>query len=195
VDAISEEYDRNQPVKEKGKFDTEKYPYYAFKALTTQCTGPESAEIYGQPVRDYWKKAEQGMFEAMPKVLENAAGLDPEIAAAYLTDYCSARQKNAFSDAKKLLNDVNREQSNNSNSMQLGRDPETHEVLKTKRKLEPMKVDLDPAAYKEIPDPDGAGKEKGLLSNTEKMVVMIMAAIGILCVIMKMASARSGKQR
>lgn len=195
VDAISEEYDRNQPVKEKDQFDTEKYPYYAFKALTTQCTGPESAEIYGQPVRDYWKKAEQGMFEAMPKVLENAAGLDHEIAAAYLTDYCSARQKNAFSDAKKLLNDVNREQSNNSNSMQLGRDPETHEVLKTKRKLEPMKVDLDPAAYKEIPDPDGAGKEKGLLSNTEKMVVMIMAAIGILCVIMKMASARSGKQR
>ena len=194
VDAISEEYNRNQPVKEKGKFDTGKYPYYAFKALTTLCTGQENAQIYGQPVRDYWKKAERGMFDAMPKVLENAAALDREMAADYLTDYCSSRQKNAFSDAKKLLNDVNWEQSNNSNSMQAGRDPETHEVLKTKRKLEPMKVDLDPAAYKEIPDPAKAGDDKGLISNTGKIVILIMAAIGILCVIMKLLSARSKKQ-
>ena len=148
VDAISEEYNRNQPVKEKREFDTDKYPYYAFKALTTLCTGQENAQIYGQPVRDYWKKAEQEMFDGMPKVLENAAGLHREMAADYLTSYCSARQKNAFSDAKKLLNDVNWEQSNNSNSMQAGRDPETHEVLKTKRKLEPMKVDLDPLLIK-----------------------------------------------
>ena len=80
-------------------------------------------------------------------------------------------------------------------SEQAGRDPETHEVLKTKRKLEPMKVDLDPVAYKEIPDPTKVGDDMGLLSGTGKMVILIMAAIGILCVIMKLASARSASAR
>lgn len=179
VTSISKAYSLDQPEEDAGIFDTETYPYYDFKALTTLCTGPENADVYGKPVRDYWKKAEQGMFAGMPQVLKSAAGLDSAAAADYVTDYCSAMQKQAFSDAKELLNDVMNEQSSNSNSMQMGRDPETHKILDSKRVLEPMEVDLDPAAYEDVPEAPEQGSS-GRASYTMRSGLLVMLGIGIL---------------
>ncbi len=180
VESISQEYSLNQPEADHGVFDSERYPYYAFKALTTLCAGPDNAATYGQPVRDYWSKAEKGMFDGMPQVLERAAGIDSKDAADYITKYCSIMQKQAFSDAKALLNDVMWNQSNNSNSMQLGRNPETHEVLDTKRVLEPMEVDLDPAAYSEVPNAPEKAADSGKTSRTFKDGMMVLIGIAIL---------------
>ena len=103
--SVSKSYRRNQPAEEYGNFDTANYPYYAFKSLTTLTSDPEHYKVYGDPIRDYWKTAEQGMFAGMPQVLAKAGQLgDKEATAAYLTSYCNALQERAFADAKKILN-------------------------------------------------------------------------------------------
>ena len=153
VNSISEAYGNNQPASEAGVFDAENYPYYAFKELSTLCVGPTNYQTYGEPVRDYWAKAEQGMFAGMPQALAKASQQrDIKAISAYLTDYCNTMQNQAFSDAKALVNDVMWTQSENSNTMKLGRNPETHEILDTERVLPPMEVSLDASVYAEVPD-------------------------------------------
>ena len=195
VNSISEEYSANQPVEDYGVFDTERYPYFDFKALTTLCTGPENADVYGGPVRDYWHRAESGMFAGLPQVLDRASTLDEKSGSTYITDYCSAMQRQAFSDAKQLLNDVMWEQSDNSNSMQMGRDPETHQILNTKRVLDPMKVDLDPAAYEAVPDPSTSAAAAGKRAYTKRHGYLVMLGIGILDTLFALGILVAGRRR
>lgn len=167
VNSISEAYGNNQPASEAGVFDAEHYPYYAFKELTTLCVGPENFQTYGKPVRDYWAGAEKGMFEGMPKALAKASQQrDIKAISAYLTDYCNTMQNQAFSDAKALVNDVMWTQSENSNTMKLGRNPETGEVLDTERELPPMKVSLDASVYADVPETAEAAAEANEAAET-----------------------------
>ena len=152
VTSISEPYSRSQSADEAGIFDTENYPYYRFKELTTLCVEQNAYKIYGQPVRTYWHEAEAGMTAGMNTVLKNASGMDHETAARYLTDYCNAMQNQAFSDAGQLLNDVRWYMSKNSNTMKNGRNPETNEVIDELKEIDPLIVRLDAGAYRTIPE-------------------------------------------
>ena len=146
--SVSEAYGKDQPAQEAGIFDWEHYPYYAFKALTTLCVDRDKCRTYGRPVRDYWNRAEQEMFGSMSRILAEAAQMeDKSAAAARITDYCNRVQEQAFSDAKQLVNDVLWTQSKNSNTMKLGRNPETHELLTEERVLPPMEITLDASVY------------------------------------------------
>ena len=81
-------------------------------------------KIYGLPVRAYWHEAESFMAAGMAEVLQNAAAIeDPALRDRYITDYCSAMQEQAFSDAGQLLNAVRWYMSHNSNTMKNGRNP------------------------------------------------------------------------
>ena len=72
-----------------GKFDTQQYPWFAFKALNTLCVEESTWQTYGTPVRQYWHQAEAGMAAGMAEVLKQAASMeDPGTANAYITDYC-----------------------------------------------------------------------------------------------------------
>ena len=64
-----------------------------------------------------------------------------------MTDYCSALQEKAFMDAKVMLNEVRWAMSANSNTMKMGMNPETHEIYKTERVLDPIRVELDVSPY------------------------------------------------
>ena len=151
--SISEPYGRNQSAEEAGLFDTEQYPYYRFKELTTLGVEKNAYKIYGEPVRAYWHEAEAGMIRGMSEVLKNASEVnDPELSSQYITDYCNAMQEQAFSDAGKLLNDVRWYMSKNSNTMKNGRNPETHDATDEVKKIEPLAVGLDGAAYQKIPE-------------------------------------------
>ena len=151
--SISEPYGRNQSAEEAGIFDTEHYPYYRFKELTTLGVEKNAYKIYGEPVRAYWHEAEAGMIRGMSEVLKNASEVnDPELSSQYITDYCNAMQEQAFSDAGKLLNDVRWYMSKNSNTMKNGRNPETHDATDELKKIEPLAVGLDGAAYQKIPE-------------------------------------------
>ncbi len=150
--SVSEPYGRNQSAEEAGQFDTEHYPYYRFKELTTLGTGQFAYKIYGQPVRAYWHRAELRMTESMAKVLTMASEMDDNDAAReFITEYCNAQQNQAFEDAGKLLNSVRWYMSKNSNTMKNGRNPETHEVLYELKTIEPLSVNLDPSVYGIIP--------------------------------------------
>lgn len=150
--SISEPYGRNQSAEEAGIFDTEHYPYYRFKELTTLGVEKNAYKIYGEPVRAYWHEAEAGMIRGMSEVLKNASEVnDPELSSQYITDYCNAMQEQAFSDAGKLLNDVRWYMSKNSNTMKNGRNPETHDATDELKEIEPLAVGLDGAAYQKIP--------------------------------------------
>lgn len=151
--SVSEAYGRNQPADEAGVFDTDLYPYYRIKELATLCVEPDDCQVYGQPVRVYWRQAEAGMAQGMAAVLRAAAALDDADAAhAYITDYCNAMQEQAFSDAGQLLNDVRWYKSKNSNTMKNGRNPETGEVLDELRAVAPLTVALDPSVYAQVPE-------------------------------------------
>ena len=120
------------------------------------------------------------MMDGMPKALAKAGKLqDREAASQYMTSYCSNLQEKAFADAKQILNDLEWKLSEESNSMQMGVNPETHEVMKEKRKIEPMQIQLDPAAYAEVPDAPAAAatKEK---SGSRRNAYLIMAGIALL---------------
>lgn len=203
--SVDSAYGNNQPADETYKFDTQHYPYYAFRELTTLCVEPDTCQTYGKPVRDYWHRAEKGMFAGMPQVLSRAAEAgDPDAAAAYLTAYCSAMQKHAFSDAKQLLNQVVWTQSDNCNTMKMGRNPETDEVLKTERKLPPMKVKLDSGSYADVPEMTEAYKksgnsgESGALGTLDEVarhypvlpVVIVIVILAVLLAIVAVARRR-----
>ncbi len=178
--SVSKSYRRNQPAEEWGNMDTENYPFYAFKSLTTLTSDPDHYKLYGDPIRDYWKSAEQGMFAGMPQVLAKAGQLrDKEAAAAYLTSYCNDMQERAFADAKQILNDLLWKLSEESNSMQMGVNPETHEVLKEKRQIEPMQISLDPSAYAQVPDETAVKGAKGS-SGSRHTAYLVMAGIALL---------------
>ena len=151
--SISAPYAKDQPAKDAGKFDTEHYAYYAFKELSTLCVEQVDCTIYGKPVRDYWKSAEQSMFSSVPEVLSRASQLeDRDAAADYITTYCNRAQIRAFLDAKQLLNDVMWTKSKNSNTLKLLKNPETHQYMDEERTLPPMEVSLDASAYGTVPD-------------------------------------------
>ncbi|MBO7404056.1 MAG: C69 family dipeptidase, partial [Clostridia bacterium] len=142
VTRISEPYGRNQSADQVGVFDTNLYPYYRFKELTTLCT----EKAYLQSVRGYWHEAEAVMADSMAKILSSLPE-DKAEAARILTDYCCAAQETAFEDAGTLLNEVRRYNSKNSNSMKNGRNPETHEVLDELKAIPALAINLDASKY------------------------------------------------
>ena len=142
VTRISEPYARNQSAAVGRVFDTELYPYYRFKELTTLCT----EKPFLRSVRGYWHDAEKVMTESMAAILSSLPA-DKTEAARILTDYCCQAQEAAFADAGVLLNDVRLYNSRNSNSMKNGRNPETHEVLDELKAIPPIPVTLDTSKY------------------------------------------------
>ena len=151
--AVHEAYGADQPAKETGKFDTEHYPYYTFKGLCTECVAAKDVPTYGIPVRQYWAEAESGMIGGMKTVLEHVAQMeDQAMAQEFITEYCVNMQGQAFSDAKELYNTVLYNKAKNSNTMKVGRNPETGEYLTTERKLDPIEIKLDASVYQEIPE-------------------------------------------
>lgn len=150
---VSESYGANQPADEKEVFDTETYPYYVFKDLSTRCTGPENHKIYGEPVQEYWQKAEGNMFTGMSKVLAQAVKMkDNDTRASYITSYCNDMQSKAFKDGKEILNEVTWMQSKNSNTIKIERNPETHQLTGKEVVIPPIELELDASKYKYVPE-------------------------------------------
>ncbi len=180
--SISAPYGRNQSADQAGVFDTEHYPYYRFKELTTLGVEHNAYRVYGQPVRAYWHEAESGMIRGMREVLRSAAAIgDSMKARRYITDYCNAIQEQAFSDAGQLLNDVRWYLSTNSNTMKNGRNPETHEVIDELKPIAPLTVRLDGAAYRMIPEPAGpdqAELDPNAPCSRAQMLLMLWRAAG-----------------
>lgn len=149
--SVSEPYARNQSAEDAWGFDTENYPYYRFKELTTLCAEPDACQIYGAPVRAYWHEAETCMILDMGAVLRAAAEMENhDEACQFITDCCNLLQDKAFTDAGQILNDVRWYHSKNSNTMKNGRNPETHEVLDELKPIPPMEIRLDTADWKII---------------------------------------------
>ena len=142
---VSDSYSRDQSADEIGNFDLINYPYYAFKGLGTLCA--TDTRVYGAPVRAYWHEAETNMTESMAELLAQAAGEDRDTAAALLTSYCTQVQEQAFADAKTLFNDVLWYQSLLCNTMKVGSNPETGELLTTPKVYDPLEVTLDASVY------------------------------------------------
>ena len=154
----SEAYGANQPAEDKEVFDTEHYPYYVFKDLSTRCVGSDNYKIYGEPVQTYWREAEGNMFTGMAKVLKEAANMkDKDARAKYITSYCNDMQTKAFNDGKEILNDVTWTQSKNSNTHKIARNPETHELTGEEVVLPPMNVTLNATKYKNVPEAPNEG--------------------------------------
>ena len=149
VTRISEAYGRNHSADQAGVFDTNLYPYYRFKELSTLCAD----KAYLAPVRAYRREAEQRMTDSMAKIMSSLPH-DKTEAGRILTDSCCAMQEKAFEDAGKLLNDVRWYVSRNSNSLKNGRNPETHEVLDELKPIAPLSVTPDPSAYTVLPFED-----------------------------------------
>jgi hypothetical protein len=150
---VSDAYGANQPANENGVFDTNKYPYYVFKELSTRCVGPDNYKIYGKPVQDYWHKAEGNMFSGMSKVIAKAAKMnDTDARAGYITSYCNDMQTQAFEDGKQMLNDVVWAQNDNSNTLKVKRDHETHQLTDEKVVISPIEVKLNASKYGYVPE-------------------------------------------
>ncbi len=144
----SEAYGANQPADRIRQFEPDRYPWFAFKELNTLCM--TDWQVYGTPVREYWHAAEIKMIEGMKikqKEIRELLKTDPARAQKEMTDYCGNLQEKAFEDAKALLNEVRWTMSRNSNTMKLGRNPETGEYLTTERVLPPITVSLDGSFY------------------------------------------------
>ena len=156
---LSASYGADQPEEDYGVFDSWTYPYYAMKEITTMCVGHDDYKIYGTPVKEYWKNAEDKMFSVMPEILRHAAEMDSEKGAEYITSYCNSVQDQALTDAKQLINDIVWAKSYNSNTLKLGRNPETGEFLKKERVLQPMEVNLDASVYGDLPSEEDAESE------------------------------------
>ena len=149
---VSDAYGANQPADDKGVFDTNKYPYYVFKELSTRCLGPDNYKIYGKPVQEYWYKAESNMFTGMSKVLAQAAKMkNNDARAIYITSYCNDMQTQSFEDGKLILNDVVWTQNENSNTFKIERNPETHQMTGKQVVIPPMEVKLNASEYKNVP--------------------------------------------
>lgn len=144
----SEAYGANQPAGSYGRFESDRYPWFAFKELNTLCL--TDYRVYGRPVREYWHRAEMQMIDGMAAKRVQIGELlnqDPAEAQKQMTDYCAGLQEKAFEDVKELLNLVRWTMSLNSNTMKLGQNPETGEYLTTERVLDPITVTLDGSAY------------------------------------------------
>ena len=149
---VSEAYGANQPANDTGVFDTDNYPYYLFKELSTRCVGPDNYKIYGEPVQGYWHKAESNMFAGMSKVLAQAAKMkDNNTRASYITSYCNDMQTKAFEDGKQILQDVIWTQNKNSNTLKIEKNPETCQMTGQKVVIPPMEVKLDASKYNKVP--------------------------------------------
>ena len=157
---VNEAYARNQPAEEDGTFDVGHYPYYAMKGLTTFCVEKDEYKVYGTPVREYWAQAEESMAAMMGSVLAEAATMDSAQAAAHIESYCASVQGKSFDDARKLYNDVVWYHGVNSNTLKNGKNPETEEVYDELKPIDPMKVNLDPSAYAQVPDPSSSEAQK-----------------------------------
>ena len=148
---VSEAYGANQPADKKDEFDTDNYPYYVFKDITTRCVGPDNYKIYGNPVREYWYGAERNMFNGINEVLSKAALIeDKNIRANYITSYCNDMQTLAFNDGKQILSDIVWTQNKNSNTYKI--DPSTGE----RKVIPPMEVQLNASKYGNVPDVPGS---------------------------------------
>ena len=149
---VSEAYGADQPAEDKEVFDTENYPYYTFKELCTNCLGPDNYKIYGEPVQNYWKKAESNMFYGMSKVIEKASKInDSDVRASYITSYCNDMQNKSFEDGKQILNDVIWTKNKNSDTFKIERNPETHQMTGKQVEIPPMNITLDASKYKYVP--------------------------------------------
>lgn len=114
--------------------------------------GPENHRIYGEPVQEYWQKAEVNMFAGMSKVLKEAAKIkDKDTRANYITSYCNDMQTKAFEDGKQILNNVTWMQSKNSNTFKIERNPETHQMTGKEVVIPPIELKLDASKYKYVP--------------------------------------------
>ena len=148
---VSEAYGANQPADKKDEFDTDNYPYYVFKDITTRCVGPDNYKIYGNPVREYWYGAERNMFNGINEVLSKAALIeDKDIRANYITSYCNDMQSMAFNDGKQILSDIVWTQNKNSNTYKI--DSSTGE----RKVIPPMEVQLNASKYGNVPDVPGS---------------------------------------
>ncbi len=150
--SVSEPYGLNQSAKDQGKYDTDHYPYYRFKEISTLCSEKNNCRIYGKPVREYWHGAETSMISGMKEVLERAAGLDHDTAAGYITDYCNGLQNQAFSDSGRILNDVRWYLSENSSEIKYDLDLETFDLTNQLSKTDPLKIHLDASPYEKVPE-------------------------------------------
>ena len=144
----SKSYAANQPENRLNQFESDKYPWFTFKELNTLCL--TDYITYGKPVRNYWHYAEMHMIDSMKAELEAVNELlrtDPAKAQQQMTDFCAGLQEKAFKDAKALLNEVRWAMSENSNTMKLGRNPETDELLPTRVVPDPIDIQLDGSFY------------------------------------------------
>ena len=149
---VSESYGANQPADEVGVFDTDNYPYYVFKEISTRCLGQDNFEIYGSPVQEYWYEAESNMFDGKSKVMAKAAEIkDNNTRAVYITSYCNDMQTKAFKDAKQILNDLMWTQNKNSNTFKIELNPETHHMTGEQVVIPQMELKLDASKYKAVP--------------------------------------------
>ncbi len=194
---VSEAYGANQPVSAGDDFDSEHYAYYALKEITT--IGLLDPRVYGKPVAEFWKKAEDGMQSGMVKVLENTAQLyekDPSAAAAYITDYCNTMQTQAFTDAKSILNTMVWALNQNSNTLKLAKNPETHEYTEEERVLEPIKIELSAEPYKEVPKEGGkADAEQTKTGKSPAIPIIITIVAAIVAVSAALVSTRKKRQK
>ncbi len=95
-------YGANQPASQKNVFDIN-YPYYLFKDICSRCLGPNNYKTYGEPVKDFWYKAESNMFISMSRVLAAAAKMtDKNSRANYITSYCNDMMGKAFETGKEI---------------------------------------------------------------------------------------------
>ena len=144
---VSEAYGANQPVDKKYEFDTDTYPYYVFKDITTHCVGPDNYKIYGEPVREYWYEAESNMINGIDKVLSQAALIeDKDIRANYITSYCNDMQTMAFNDAKRILSDIVWAKNSNSNTYKI------YSSTGERKVIPPMEMSLNASKYGNVPD-------------------------------------------
>ncbi|WP_407378963.1 C69 family dipeptidase [Methanobrevibacter sp.] len=95
-------YGANQPASQKNVFNIN-YPYYLFKDICSRCVGPNNYKTYGEPVKDFWYKAESNMFISMSRVLAAAAKMsDKNSRANYITSYCNDMMGKAFETGKEI---------------------------------------------------------------------------------------------
>lgn len=180
---VGSSYGLNQSAEEFGSFDTQTYPWYALKGLTTLCMSDK--RVYGAPVRSYWHDAETNMISVMNSVLHQAAihyEASPDTVSSYVTSYCNSIQEQAFSDAKVLFNDVLWYQAKNSNTLKLARNPETHQYSDELVVHDPLSIALDGSVYSQIPDySEDMESSSALESGSEQMApVSIIIVVAIL---------------
>lgn len=148
-DSVSASYGRDESLSDFKMMDSERYPYYASKETTTYSVFEFDA--YAKPIQRYWADVEANMTDSFAKMLrENAKtySANPQKATFSITNYCNNAQEMAFADQKEILNTLRYRMCSDSNSMKVGRNPETHEVLTEKKVLEELNIELSAEKYK-----------------------------------------------